>query len=54
MIIEKGFTEEDAFWDPDVHETKKQVVERARLALDVIFEHDEPCEPNSFFFSICG
>ena len=54
MIIEKGFTEEDVLWDPDVRETKKQVTERAKLVLDVIFEHDEPCEPNSFLSSICG
>jgi len=54
VIIEKGLTEEDLFWDPDVRETDEQVVERAKLVLDVIFEQDEQCEPNSFLSSICG
>lgn len=31
-------------WDPDVRETKAQVKERARKVLNMIFEHDEPCE----------
>lgn len=54
VIIEKGFTEEDVFWDPDVRETTEQVIERTKMVLDVIFEHDERCDPNSFLSSICG
>ena len=54
MIIEEGFTEEDVVWNPDVQETKEQIIKRARLVLDVIFEHDEPCEPHFLFSSICG
>ena len=54
MIIEKGFKEEDVLWDPDVRETEEQVVERAKLVLEVIFEHDDPCEPNSFLFTFCS
>jgi len=36
--FETGFSEEDLLWDPDVRETKADVVERARRALDYIFE----------------
>lgn len=36
--FEVGFSEEDPLWDPEVRETKAEVAERARRALDHIFE----------------
>jgi hypothetical protein len=40
FIIEDGFSELDELWDPTVRETEKQVAERARKVLDVVFLND--------------
>lgn len=41
--FEVGFSEEDPLWDPEVRETKAEVAERARRALDHIFEDPSYC-----------
>ena len=41
FIIEDGFTELDELWSPTVRESEKQVAERARKILDVIFQNDK-------------
>ncbi|PFH53324.1 hypothetical protein AMATHDRAFT_187957 [Amanita thiersii Skay4041] len=38
--IEDGFTEEDELWDPNIRETRDQVVQRAKAMIDTIFETD--------------
>ena len=40
FIIEDGFTELDELWSPTVRESEKQVAERARKILDVVFQND--------------
>ncbi|KAL0567180.1 putative phosphoglycerate mutase pmu1 [Marasmius crinis-equi] len=39
--IEKGFTEEDELWTPDVRESDAHVAGRAKSVLDVIFENQD-------------
>ena len=52
FVIEEGFTEFDELWSPTVRESTKQVAERARKVLDVIFQNDidAQCKTNSFHF----
>ena len=65
FVFEEGFTEFDELWDPTTRESTKQVAERARKVLDVIFQKDidaqckiqfrhprkkKSIQPSTFFF----
>ncbi|RDB24444.1 hypothetical protein Hypma_008411 [Hypsizygus marmoreus] len=49
FIVERGFSEDDLLWDPDIRETKAHVAERAKDVFDMIFKNDE-----EIFISITG
>jgi hypothetical protein len=51
FVFEEGFSEDDELWKADEKETATDVVRRARLVLDMIFDSDsETCESLLFLF----
>ncbi|KAF8621305.1 hypothetical protein AX15_007903 [Amanita polypyramis BW_CC] len=39
--IEKGFTEQDELWSPDIRESSEQVMHRTKQVMDTIFDQDQ-------------